>query len=70
MRSTNIKNDLLKDIKVAVNKIIVTDNQAMSTLNLTAALRRKILNILVSYSEDIPHPASGSCAVISPCFAL
>ncbi|GLR29455.1 acyl-CoA dehydrogenase family protein [Psychrobacter pacificensis] len=59
MRSTNIKNDLLKDIKVAVDKIIATDTQAMSTLNLTAALRHKILDILVSYSKDIPHPASG-----------
>jgi len=59
MRSTNIKNDLLKDIKVAVDRIIATDNQAMSTLSLSDTLRYEILKTLVSYSENIPHPASG-----------
>ena len=51
MRSTNIKNDLLKDIKVAVDRIIATDNQAMSTLSLSDTLRYEILKTLVSYSE-------------------
>ncbi|MGP5548558.1 acyl-CoA dehydrogenase [Psychrobacter alimentarius] len=59
MWSKNIKNDLLEDIENAVNKVIITNNQEMSTLNLTTTLRCEILNILVSYSRKIPHPASG-----------
>jgi hypothetical protein len=59
MCSMDKENNLLKDIKVAVEKIIATDNQAMSTLSLSDTLRYEILKTLVSYSENIPHPASG-----------
>lgn len=58
MLSSHIKNDLLEDIKGAVDKIITADNQTMRTLNLTDTLRHRILKILVTYSENIPHPAS------------
>ena len=60
MLSLNAKNYLLEDIKVAIKKIIATDNQVMSTLNLTDTLRYDILKTLITYSEQIPHPASSA----------
>lgn len=54
-----VKNYLLKDIKAAIEKIIVSDNQTINTLGLTDKLRHDILKTLVTYSEKIPHPASG-----------
>ncbi|WP_227671524.1 acyl-CoA dehydrogenase family protein [Psychrobacter sp. 72-O-c] len=54
------KNFLLQNIKVAVENIVSVDNQAISTLGLTNKLRCDILDILVTYSDKIPHPASAS----------
>lgn len=59
MRMLDIKNALLEDIKVDINKIIANDNQTISTLSLTDKLRHDILKTLISYSDKIPHPASG-----------
>lgn len=53
-------NPLLQSIKAAVEDIIVVDNQAINTLVMTDKLRHEILNILVTYSNKIPHPASGN----------
>ena len=55
----DIKNALLKDIKDAVEAIISADNQVITTFNISDTLRHNILNCLVSYSDKIPHPASG-----------
>ncbi len=55
----DIKNTLLKDIKDAVEAIISADNQVITTLNISDTLRHNILTCLVSYSDKIPHPASG-----------
>jgi hypothetical protein len=56
----DIKKSLLQDIKVAIEDIIAADHQAVSTLGLTDKLRRDILDILITYSDKIPHPASDS----------
>ena len=55
----DIKNALLKDIKDAVEAIISADNQVITTLNISDTLRHNILTCLISYSDKIPHPASG-----------
>lgn len=51
---------LLKNIKSAVEEIITADNQSISTFVITDKLRHDILNMLVTYSDKIPHPASGN----------
>lgn len=55
----DIKNAPLKDIKDAVEAIISADNQTIGPLHLSDKLRHDILNCLVTYSDKIPHPASG-----------
>src|SRR5690606_41256869 len=65
MLALEAKNPLLSDIKSAIENIIFTGNQAngsvISTniISITDKLRHEILKILVSYSDKIPHPASG-----------
>ncbi|WP_372828843.1 acyl-CoA dehydrogenase [Psychrobacter maritimus] len=66
MLALEAKNPLLSDIKSAIENIIFTGNQAngsvISTniISITDKLRHEILKILVSYSDKIPHPASGT----------
>ena len=56
----NTKNPLLSEIKASIENIIRADNQTISTLSLTATLRHDILKTLITYSDKIPHPASGA----------
>ncbi|TXD98084.1 acyl-CoA dehydrogenase [Psychrobacter frigidicola] len=58
MLLVDAKNPSLQNIKAAVEDIISLDNQAISTLVITDKLRHDILDILVTYSNKIPHPAS------------
>ena len=60
MLALEAKNPLLSDIKSAIENIIFTGNQASSRWLITDKLRHEILKILVSYSDKIPHPASGT----------
>lgn len=55
----NTKNPLLSEIKASIENVIRADNQTISTLSLTNKLRHDILKTLITYSEQIPHPASG-----------
>mgnify|MGYP003144296283 CR=1 FL=1 len=55
----NTKNPLLSEIKASIENIIHADNQTSRTLSLTDKLRHDILKTLITYSEKIPHPASG-----------
>lgn len=57
------KPPLLSNIKAAIDDILLADNQVMSTLDVTDKLRHSILNLLITYSDKIPHPASGSVSV-------
>lgn len=59
MSLLNARNSLLPNIKSAIEEIITADNQSISTFVITDTLRHDILNILVTYSDKIPHPASG-----------
>ncbi|WP_298907318.1 acyl-CoA dehydrogenase family protein [uncultured Psychrobacter sp.] len=69
MLALEAKNPLLSDIKSAIENIIFTGNQAngsvVSTniISITDKLRHEILKILVSYSDKIPHPASGTRSI-------
>lgn len=65
MLALNATNSLFSNIKTAVEALIRTNNQTVSGLVITDVLRRDILNILVGYSDKIPHPASGADEVIS-----
>lgn len=56
-------NPLLSEIKASIDNIIRTDNQTIRTLGLTDALRHDILKSLITYSEKVPHPASGATNV-------
>ena len=56
-------NPLLSEIKASIDNIIRTDNQTIRTLGLTDALRHDILKALITYSEKVPHPASGATNV-------
>lgn len=58
MLALDAKNPLLSNIKSAIEEVIRTENQTVNNLAITDKLRREILNILVSYSNKIPHPAS------------
>ena len=51
---------LLQDIKADIEAMITADNQSTNTFVITDQLRRDILNRLVTYSDQIPHPASGN----------
>ncbi|MFZ3074874.1 MAG: acyl-CoA dehydrogenase [Psychrobacter glacincola] len=55
----NTKNPLLSEIKASIENIIRADNQTSRTLSLTDTLRHDILKTLITYSDKIPHPASG-----------
>ena len=59
MLRSDEKNDLLQQLKAAIEEIIAA-NQAtnVSAITITDKLRHDILKILVSYSDKIPHPAS------------
>lgn len=54
------KNALLQSIKSTIEDVLITDGQTLNTLIMTDELRHKILNVLVNYSDQIPHPASGT----------
>ena len=56
---------LLLQIKARIENIILADNQAMSAFSLSDDLRHKILKTLVTYSDKIPHPASGAANINS-----
>ena len=53
-----IKYPLLQHIKSAVAERIARDSHSMSTLMITDQLRHDLLDILVTYSDKVPHPAS------------
>ena len=57
------KNPLLSNIKASIENILLADNQAIGTLGLTDKLRHDILKTLITYSDKIPHPASGASPV-------
>lgn len=65
MQVPDAKNALLVNIKSAIDDAIRAENQTIDSLAMTAKLRRKILTILVGYSDGIPHPASGARAISS-----
>lgn len=56
------KKALLQSIKADIKHLISANNQGTSTSALTDKLRHDILNTLVAYSDQIPHPASGNAA--------
>ena len=59
MLALDTKNSLLSEMKASIENILRVDNQAISTLSLTDALRHDILKTLITYGDKIPHPASG-----------
>ena len=59
----NVKNPLLSEMKGSIENILLADNQAVSTPSLTDTLRHDILKTLITYSDKIPHPASGASPV-------
>ncbi|MGP5549164.1 acyl-CoA dehydrogenase [Psychrobacter namhaensis] len=59
MVTLEAKNPLLQNIKIAIDDIISADRQTIDTLVITDKLRHDILKRLVTYSDKIPHPASG-----------
>ena len=61
----NAKNPLLSEMKVSIENNLLADNQAVSTLSLTDTLRHDILKTLITYSDKIPHPASGASPINS-----
>ena len=54
-----VENALLASIKQAVDTAITADGQKTQASVMTNEFRHKILKILVTYSDKIPHPASG-----------
>lgn len=63
MLPLDTKNPLLSEMKGSIENILLTDNQAVSTPSLTDTLRHDILKTLITYSDKIPHPASGASPV-------
>lgn len=63
MQVPDAKNALLINIKSAIEEVIQAENQTIGSLAMTDKLRREILTILVGYSDEIPHPASGARAI-------
>ena len=63
MLALDTKNSLLSEMKASIENILRVDNQAISTLSLTDALRHDILKTLITYGDKIPHPASGASPV-------
>ena len=61
----NVKNPLLSEMKGSIENILLADNQAVSTPSLTDTLRHDILKTLITYSDKIPHPASGASPINS-----
>ncbi len=59
----NAKNPLLSEMKASIENNLLADNQAVSTLSLTDTLRHDILKTLITYSDKIPHPASGASPI-------
>ena len=55
----NMENPLLQNIQADVKQMIVNEGKDFATLVVSDELRRSILNILMTYSDKIPHPASG-----------
>lgn len=60
MLPSETKDPLLQNIKDAIEDILIADNQTLSSFSMTNKLRHDILNALVTYSDQIPHPASGT----------
>lgn len=65
MQVPDAENAVLVNIKSAIDDAIRAENQTIGSLAMTDKLRRMILTILVRYSDEIPHPASGAGAVSS-----
>lgn len=61
----NAKNSLLSEVKASIENNLLADNQAISTISLTDTLRHNILKTLITYSDKIPHPASGASPINS-----
>ncbi len=57
--SKTINNTVLASIQAAVDTVINADGQMSHASVMTDELRHKILAVLVTYSDKIPHPASG-----------
>ncbi|MEN6668767.1 acyl-CoA dehydrogenase family protein [Psychrobacter sp. B38] len=60
MSGLDTKSALLKNIQTAIENLIIADQQSTNAFVITDKLRHDILNLLVTYSEQIPHPASGT----------
>lgn len=56
------KNGLLARIKASVEALlpINQDNKRCDTFNMTDDIRQKVLQVLVTFSDEIPHPAQVS----------
>ncbi|MCG3862199.1 hypothetical protein I3247_11495, partial [Psychrobacter sp. Ps5] len=63
MQVPDAKNAILVNIKSAIDDAIRAENQTIGSFAMTDKLRREILTILVGYSDEIPHPASGARAI-------
>ncbi|MGM8899289.1 MULTISPECIES: acyl-CoA dehydrogenase [unclassified Psychrobacter] len=57
------KDTLLQDIKSAIKGVISTVSTDTDLPIITDELRRNILNVLITYSDEIPHPANGTDSV-------
>lgn len=56
------RNDLLSNIKAGVEALLPIDKDTKlgNTFNMTDDIRHKILQVLVTFSDEIPHPAQAS----------
>ena len=61
-----LENPLLQHIKSTVAERLARDSHSMSTLMMTDQLRYDILDILVTYSDKVPHPASSADSHANP----
>lgn len=61
------KNGLLPRIKASVEALlpINQDNKRCDTFNMTDDIRQKVLQVLVDFSDEIPHPTQASIDVDS-----
>ena len=54
---------LLQDINISIGEIIPIGNHPTRSLVITDKLRHDILDVLVTYSDKIPHPADGNMGI-------
>lgn len=54
------QNTLLESIKGDIEKRLVADQQVLNTLSITDERRYDILDILVKYSQSVPHPGNAT----------